>query len=116
MKKAYLLSLPVLALVAVAGLAAAYPLTDLEDLSQEEKDLRVTMLGLKQEMIQYQIAYLNGEITQEQFQERLEAHKDEMQPVREQLRDMYSNGEAGTYGCGMGKGHKGFGRGLMGGV
>jgi aconitase A len=113
MKKAYLLSLPVLALVAVAGIAAAYPFPDTENMTQEEKDLRVQMLELKQEMIQNQIAYLNGEITQEQFQERLQTHMDEMQQLRGQLRENFYNGEGCA--CGWGRGHMGFGPALMGG-
>ena len=75
MKRIGLLALPVLALVAVAGIAAAYPLMGIEDMTQEEKDLRVQMLEQKQEITQDQIAYLNGEITQEQLQERLQVHR-----------------------------------------
>lgn len=113
MKKAYLLSLPVLALLATAGLSAAYPLLDPEDMTQDEKGLRVQMLELRQEMTQNQIDYLNGELTQEQFQERLQAHLDEAQPLREQLRELHSSGEGCA--CGWDRGHGRFGPRMMGG-
>ena len=114
MKKAYLLSLPVLALLAVAGIAAAYPAANTEEMTQEEKDLRVQMLELRQEMIQNQIDYLNGELTQEQFQERLQAHLDEAQPLREQLRELHSSGEGCACGLGKRTGHRAFGPGMWG--
>jgi hypothetical protein len=107
MNKAYLLSLPVLALVAVAGVAAAFPMANIEDMTQEEKTLRVQMLELRQEGIGDQIAYLNGEITEEQFQERLQEHMDEMEPLREQMREMYANTDGTACGCGMGHGRFG---------
>ena len=115
MKKAYLLSLPVMALLAAAGIAAAYPAMDTGDMTQEEKNLRVQMLELRQEMIQDQIAYLNGDLTQEQIQERLQAHLDEMQPLREQIRDMLRDGEGCACGSGIGSGHMKHGGALMGG-
>ncbi len=114
MKKAYLLSLPVLALLAVAGIAAAYPAANTEEMTQEEKGLRVQMLEQRQEMTQNQIDYLNGELTQEQFQERLQAHMDEMQPLREQLRENFYNGEGCAHGFGKGMGRMGFGPGMWG--
>ena len=113
MKRAALMALPVLALVAAAGLAAAFPFPSTEDMTQEEKALRVQMLELKQEMLQDQIRYINGEITQEEFQERLQAHMDEMQPLHEQLREMNCNGEGCT--CGGGRGRMGPGSFMMGG-
>ena len=115
MKRTGLLVLPVLALVAVAGIAAAYPMMGTEDMTQEEKDLRVQMLEQQQEMIQEQIAYLNGEMTQEQFQERIQAHLDEMEPLREQLREIATDGEGCACGPGGRMGHGGFGPGMMGG-
>ena len=118
MKKLGLLALPVLAILAVAGIAAAYPVLDTDDMTQEEKELRLQMLELRKEAIQDRIAYLNGEITQEQFQERMQAHMDETGPLREQMREMLMDGE----GCACGRfrghmdfGYKGFGRGMMGG-
>ena len=114
MKKAYLLSLPVLALVAVAGIAAAFPMGNIEEMTQEEKDLKVQMLELKQEMTGNRIAYLKGELTDEQFQERFQAHLDEAQPLREQLRELHSNGEGCACGGGMKMGRMGFGPGMRG--
>lgn len=114
MKKTVFLAIPAMALLAVAGIVSAYPLLNIEEMTQEQKDLRVQALEMKQEMIQNQIAYLKGELTQEQFQERLQAHMDEMQPLREQLRESFGNGEAGAYGCK--EGHRGFGRGMMWGI
>ena len=115
MNRAYLLSLPVLALVAAAGIAAAFPVGEIEDMTQEEKDLRVQMLELRQEGIGDQIAYLNGELTEEQFQERLQEHQEEMEPLREQIREMMQDGEGCACGGGMGMGHRGHGPGMMGG-
>jgi len=115
MNRAYLLSLPVLALVAAAGVAAAFPMGITEDMTQDEKTLRVRMLELRQEMTGDQIAYLNGEITKEQFQERLQEHMDKMEPLREQMREMLQNGEGSACGCGMGRGHGRSGPGMMGG-
>jgi hypothetical protein len=113
MKRIGLLALPVLALVAAAGLAAAYPLFDPEDMTQDEKALRVQMLEMRQEMTGDQIAYLNGELTQEQLQERLQEHMNEMQPLREQLREMAATGDGCA--CGWGRGHERLGPGMMGG-
>lgn len=113
MKKVYLLSLPVLALVAVAGVAAAFPMTDIDDMTPEEKDLRVQVLELKQEMIQTQIAYLNGELTEEQFRERLQALKEDMEPLREQLM-AFQDGEGCPHGMGKGMGRFAFGPGMWG--
>jgi TolA-binding protein len=115
MKRIGLLALPVLALVAVAGIAAAYPAMSAKDMTDEEKSLRVQMLEQRQEMIQEQIAYLNGEITQEQLQERLQTHLDETEPLREQLREMATDGEGCACGFGNRMGHRGFGPGMMGG-
>ena len=114
MKKAYMLSLPVLALLAVSGIAAAFPMGDIEEMTQEEKDLRIQMLELRQEMTENQIAYLNGELTQEQFQEAMQAHMDEEQPLREQLRELHQDGEGCPCGGGRGMGHMGFGPGMGG--
>jgi hypothetical protein len=113
MKRIGLLALPVLALVAVAGIAAAHPLMNAEDMTDEERGLRIQMLELRQEMTGSQIAYLNGELTQEQFQERLQAHLDEAQPLREQLREMAANGEGCA--CGSFRGQGRFGPWMMGG-
>ena len=74
MKKTALLAIPAVAVLAVAGIVSAYPLLNIEEMTQEQKDLRVQALELRQEMTQDQIANLKGELTQEQFQERLQAH------------------------------------------
>lgn len=113
MKRLALLALPVLALVAVASIAAAYPLLNTEDMTQEEKELRIQVLELRQEAINDQIAYLNGELTEEQLQERLQAHHDEMLALREQIMESFGNGEGCA--CGTGWGHRGPGRFMMGG-
>jgi hypothetical protein len=119
MKKTAILALPVLALLAVAGIAAAQPYWNPENMTQEQKELRIQMLELKQEMIQDQIAYLKGEITQEQFQERSQAHLDEMQPLHEQMKEAVTEGEGCAHGWGTGPGteswgHRRFGPGMMG--
>ena len=114
MKKQYLLSLPVMALLAVAGIVAAYPAGNIEDMTQEEKDLRIQMLELKQEMIRDQIAYLNEELTEEQFQDRMQVRMDEIQPLREGMRELHSDGEGCAFGEGMKMGHRGFGPGMRG--
>ena len=114
MNKAYLMSLPVMALLAVAGLASAFPMGNMDDMTQEEKDLEIQMLELRQEMTGNQIAYLNGELTQEQFQERIQAHMDEAQPLREQMRELHSNGEGCPCGGGKMMGHRGLGPGMGG--
>lgn len=113
MKKLGLLAIPLLAIIAVAGLVAAYP-WNTKDMTQEEKDLSIQLLEMKQEMIQNRIAYLKGEITEEQFQERLQAHQDEMQPLREQLREQIQLRNPDALGCGGRGGFKGFGRGMKG--
>ena len=110
MNKAYLLALPALALVAVAALVSvsAHPLLNAENMTQEQKDIQIQVLELEQERIADQIAYLNGDITQEQLQERVQANMDAMQPLREQLRETMGDEEGG---CGMGHGR--FGHGMM---
>lgn len=77
MDRKLLIALPVLAIVAVAGIAAAQPYWDAANLTQEQKDLRLQMLDEMQDMINSQRQYLNGEITQEQFQEQLQEHHEE---------------------------------------
>jgi TolA-binding protein len=113
MKKLGLLALPLVAIIAIAGLASAYPLWNVEDMTQEEKDVRVQVLELQQEMLQNQIAYLKGELTEEQFQEMLQGHFDEMQSLREQLREHIHLRNPDAMGC-RGRGFKGFGRGMRG--
>lgn len=115
MKKAAILGIPVLALVAIAGIVVAQPYWNPDNMTQEQKNLTIQVLELKQEMIQNQIAYLNGEITQEQFQDRLQVHLDEIKPLREQMREMATEGEPCAHGWGRWA-HKGFGPGMMGGI
>jgi hypothetical protein len=113
MDKRYLLALPVLALVASVGIAAAFPLTSTEDMTDQEKALRVQMLEMRQEVIGDQIAYLNGEITQEQLQDTLQTHLEEMQQIRDQLWETAGDGEGCPHAWGGMMG-RGFGPGMMG--
>ena len=113
MNRKYLLALPVLALVASIGIAAAYPILNTEDMTSEEKNLRVQALEIRQEMTSDQIAYLNGDITQEQLQERLQTHLEDMQQVRDQLRELLGYGEGCPHELGGMMGHRG-GFGMMG--
>jgi hypothetical protein len=147
MKTLGLLALPLLAIIAAAGLASAYPFWemvtpgnrmnppgnisqlshgnmtcggkfhgdrlppwDIQNMTHEEKDMRVQVLELQQEMLQNQIAYLKGELTEEEFQEMLQQHFDEMQSLREQLREQIQLGNPDDmgHGCG-GRGFKSFG-------
>jgi hypothetical protein len=89
MKKIALLALPILAAVALAGMVSAYPDWSMGDMTQEEKALRVQMLEQKQEAIQNRISYLNSEITGEDFQERMEQHRQEMSGLREQFSEQF---------------------------
>jgi uncharacterized protein HemX len=111
MKRLGLLAVPLLAVIAVAGIVAAYP-WNTEDMTQEERDLSIQTLELKQEMLQNRIAYLRGEMTEEQLQESLQQLHDEMQPLREQLREQIQLRNPDAAGCRGGL--KGFGRGMMG--
>lgn len=108
--KTALLALPVLAIIAVAGIVAAQPYWNPDDMTQEQKDFKVQMLELKQEMIQDKIAYLNGELTEEEVYELMEQHFEAMSQLREQFKDI--SGIEGD--CTYGKGHKGmeFGKGM----
>jgi LPS O-antigen subunit length determinant protein (WzzB/FepE family) len=94
--KKILIALPLLAILAVAGIAAAQPYWDAANLTQEQKNARLQMLDEMQDMINIQRQYLNGEITQEQFQEQLQEHHEEMQQFREE------NGGCPMMGAGMG--------------
>jgi len=125
MNKTVLLAIPALAVIALVGLAAAQPFwANVQNMTQEEKGLQVQMLNEKQSMIQDQKDYLNGVITQEQFQDRLEQHQEAMLELRQQFRDAleadpnYQGNGAGGYGCPMGGGRgqgKMHGYGMMGG-
>ena len=116
--KRSLLAVPLLAGILIASFAAvvaAYPLLNIEDMTQEEKDLTIQALELKQEMLQDRIAYLKGEITEEQFQQNLEGYHEQMQPLRDQLREQMQLRNPDATGCGgRGGGFKGFGQGMMG--
>ncbi len=118
MNKLALLALPVLAVLAIGGLASAFPVLDTDDMTQEEKGLRVQMLEMRQEALQDQIAYLNGDITQEQLRERMQAHMEDTEPLREQMREMLGDGEGCACGGrgGTGPGFKSHERGMMGGL
>ena len=99
-----LLALPVLALFAIAGIAAAQPYFDPQELTQEQKEIHIRSLEQRQDMIQDRISYINGELTQEQFQQRLEQHQQEMDQLREQFRE-----QLGIEGCPCGHGPGGTG-------
>jgi hypothetical protein len=46
-------------------------------------------------------------MTEEQFQEAIQAHLDEEQPLREQLRELHQDGEGCACGMGRKMGHMG---------
>ena len=85
MNKAIIFGLPLLALVATAGLAAAHPFFNVSDMTDEEKGYHVQMLEEQQSMLQDQLAYLNGEITEDEFLAKMEAHHEAMSTLRESL-------------------------------
>jgi CHASE3 domain sensor protein len=88
MERKMLFALPVLAVIAIAGVAAAQPYWNVANLTQEQKDARLQMLddmqNEMQEMINVQKQYLNGEITEEQYQEQLQEHHDDMQELHKE--------------------------------
>jgi DNA integrity scanning protein DisA with diadenylate cyclase activity len=123
-KKLVLLALPVLAIIAVTGVVSAFPFWnntnaksgwnewEIANMTEEHKEFKVQLLELRQDMIQNQIAYLKGEITEKQYKGSLQQLFDEMKSLHEQMRNN-ADGE-GLAGCGFMNGMKGkgFGRGM----
>jgi len=89
MKKTILLAVPVLAIIALVGFAAAQPFfwANPQNMTAQEKSLSIQMLNEQQGMIQDQKDYLNGLITQEQFQDKLDQREQTMLTLRQQMRD-----------------------------
>ncbi|MBI4020279.1 MAG: hypothetical protein HY367_03020 [Candidatus Aenigmarchaeota archaeon] len=112
MNKYFIVAVPIVAVIALAGLALAHPLLNTQDLTQEQKDLSIQMLELKQQMIGDQIAYLRGEITQDQYeanlQQRMQGMKDLMGQAEEagliqngMVNGMGMHGSGRMHGMGM---------------
>ncbi len=110
MRKIALLAIPVLAVLAAAGIVAAQPYLNPQDMPQEEKALTLQMLEHKQQMTGDQIAFLNGQLTEEQFQERLAQHSDSMFDLMDQYNEQF--GGSGAWGCPMAGGNGFYGRGF----
>jgi len=126
MKKVVLLAIPVLAIIALVGFAVAQPFwQNPQNMTAEEKNVQLQMLNERQSMLQDQKDYINGVITQQQFQDKLDQHQLTMVSLMQQLRDAikadpnYQNstisGCAGVGGHSWGKGHmgRGMGYGMM---
>jgi len=117
MRKAILLAIPVLAIIALVGFVVAQPFwANPQNMTAEEKNLQLQILNEQQSMIQDQKDYINGVITQEQFQDRLDQHQVTMLELRQQMRDaLHADPNYQGSGCPMagGKGN-GYGRGHMG--
>jgi len=89
MRKSLLLAIPAIAIIALVGLAAAQPFfwANPQNMTSQEKSVQLQMLNEQQSMIQDQKDYLNGVITQEQFQDKLDQHQQTMLTLRQQMRD-----------------------------
>jgi hypothetical protein len=122
MRKALLLAIPVVAIIAVVGFAVAQPFwQNPQNMTAGEKNVQLQILNERQSMIQDQKDYINGVITQQQYQDKLDQHQLTMVSLMQQLRDAikadpnYQNstisGCGGLGGHGWGKGH--MGRGMM---
>ena len=126
MNKAILLAIPAVAIIALVGLAVAQPFwQNPQNMTAEEKNIQLQMLSERQAMIQDQKDYINGVITQQQFQDKLDQHQQTMLTLMQQFRDAVQADPnyqgSGTSGCpsaggnGWGKGHmgRGMGYGMM---
>ena len=72
-----------------------YPCLLNENMTQEEKNLRIQMLELEQEATQNRISYLKGEIDQEQFRQKMQEYCNNTQPLMEQMREQMQSGNPG---------------------
>jgi hypothetical protein len=124
MNKVLLLAIPAIAIIAFVGFAVAQPFWQSpQNMTSQEKSVQLQMLNEKQAMIQDQKDYLNGVITQQQFQDKLDQHQQTMLTLMQQMRNAvqadpnYQNSTiagctgAGGKGLGWGRGH--MGRGMM---
>jgi hypothetical protein len=120
MNKAILLAIPAVAIIALVGFAVAQPFwANPQNMTAEEKNVQLQILNERQAMLQDQKDYINGVITQQQFQDRLDQHQQTMLTLMQQLRDAVQadpnyqgkGGCTGAGGHGWGKGH--MGRGMM---
>jgi uncharacterized membrane protein len=112
MKRTPALAIPVFALIAITAIAGVYAVLDVSGMTQEQKDLEVQTLQARQEMIQNQISYLRGELTQQQLLQKFQANLDETQSLMQQFRETAGNATANSCGC-DGRHPEMFGRGMM---
>ncbi len=117
MNKYVLLAIPAFAIIALIGFAAAQPFwTNPQNMTSQEKSMSIQMLDEMQKMIETQKDYLNGALTQEQYQDKLDQHQQTMLSLRQQMRDALQadpNYQVSGSGCHMaGYGGKHMGRGM----
>jgi len=113
MNKLGFAAVTMISIAMVVGIASAQPAwkpANAANMTQEEKDLRIQVLELQQQMLQDRIAYLKGEMTQEQLQESQQAHMETMKTLMEQLKE--TTGNSGSCPGWQGKGNR-FGKGMM---
>lgn len=125
MNKAILLAIPAVAIIALVGLAVAQPFwANPQNMTAEEKNIQLQLLSERQAMIQDQKDYINGVISEEQFQDRLDQHQQTMLTLMQQFRDAVQadpNYQGSGSGCPMGGagpygkayGYRMHGRGMM---
>jgi hypothetical protein len=94
-------------------------------MTSQEKNVQLQILNERQSMLQDQKDYINGVITQQQYQDKLDQHQLTMVSLMQQLRDAIKadpnyqgsgeSGCAGAGGHGWGRGHmgRGMGYGMM---
>ena len=89
MRKALLLAIPALAIIALVGFAAAQPFfwTSPQSMTTQEKNLQSQMLDQRLALIQTQKDYLNGAITHDQYQQKIDQYQQTMLTLSQQMRD-----------------------------
>jgi hypothetical protein len=89
MRKTLLFAIPVTAIIAFVGFVAAQPFfwSNPQNMTSQEKNLQTQMLDQRLQLIQAQKDYLNGVITQDQYQQKIDQYQVSMLTLSQQMRD-----------------------------